>query len=236
MVGADQALPTAGEAGVLAPGDEGWRDWAGGVPAEVLEKVAGKVVAQTEAGWAAHLKEWGWSEERIQEEMAKRKRKGNCLFVFARVCKGWRKAQLKVGGPLRTRVHSDVILPGRVALVKWALAEGFPRPDRFGVTVAHEAAQHGNLELMRWLCGEGGFAMDEEVMWNAAISGNLEILQWLRGEGCPWDRMTCYYAVDYGRVEVLRWARENGCEWMAETRDEAAGKFGYTDDFGNLEW
>jgi len=36
---------------------------------------------------------------------------------------------------------------------------------------------------------------------------------------------------------VLRWARENGCEWSAYTRDKAAAKFGYTDDFGNeVEW
>jgi len=163
---------------------EEWRDWAGGVPADVLEKVAGKVVAQTEAGWAAHLKEWGWSEERIQEEMAKRKRKGNCLFVFARVCKGWRKAQLKVGGPLRTWVGLDVIAPGSVALVKWALGEGCPRDDG-GYTMAHAAAEHGHLELVKWLCEEGGLAMDEYLMEWAAESGNHELVRWLRAEGCP---------------------------------------------------
>ena len=83
------------------------RDWAGGLPDEVLGKVASALVAQTEAGWAAHLKRDDpiyWTEERLQEEMAQRKRDGNCLLVFAMVCKGWRKAQLKVGGPLRTRV------------------------------------------------------------------------------------------------------------------------------------
>ena len=63
--------------------------------------MAGKLVAQTEAGWAAFLKEvFGRSEKYIQRKMAKRERDGNCLFVFARVCKNWRKAQLKVGGRL----------------------------------------------------------------------------------------------------------------------------------------
>ena len=33
---------------------------------------------------------------------------------------------------------------------------------------------------------------------------------------------------------MLRWARENGCPWKAYTRDWAATKLGYTDDFGNL--
>ena len=214
---------------------EDWRDWAGGLPDEVLAQVAGKVVAQTEAGWAAGLKEAypNWTGlERLQERMAKRKRDGNCLFVFARVCKGWRKAQLKVGGPLRTRVGSDVIAPGSVALVKWALAEGCPRDVGYG-NMAHAAAEHGHLELMKWLCGEGGFAMDEVMMRYAAGSGNLELVRWLRGEGCAWDRWTCLYAVGQGHMEVLRWARENGCNWDADTRD-VAKDLGYTDDLGNL--
>ena len=95
--GADQGPPKAGGPGGAGPGGAG-PDWAG-LPEDLLVKVAEKHIAQTEAGWAAHLKEWGnYSEERLQERMAKRKRDGNCcLFVFARVCKGWRKAQLKVG-------------------------------------------------------------------------------------------------------------------------------------------
>ena len=224
-------LRAAAAAGV-AP--EEWRDWAGGLPDEVLETVARKAVAQTEAGRAAWLRErYNYSKEDIEEEMAKRKRDGNGLFVFARVCKKWRKAQLKVGGPLRTRVLSDVIMPGSVALVKWALAEGCPRERRYGYNMAKVAARYGQAELVKWLFGEGGFAMDERVMSGAAGGGNLELVQFLRGEGCPWDWWTCYRAVDYGHVEVLRWARENGCPWDAEARDLAA-ELGYTDNLGNL--
>ena len=57
-------------------------------------------------------------------------------------------------------------------------------------------------------------------------------MEWLRGEGCPWN--TCFWAVNQGHLEVLRWLRENGCSWSAESRDQAAEKLGYTDDFGNL--
>ena len=138
---------------------------------------------------------------------------------------------------MRSRVKSDVIMLGQVGLVKWALAEGCPRDDEDEEepwTMAAAAAFHGHLELVRWLCGEGGLAMDEGVMNSAARSGNLELVQWLRGEGCPWDYWTCFYAVDQGHVEVLRWARENGCPWDAETRDRAAAELGYTDDLGNL--
>ena len=270
-------------------------DWAGGVPVDVLAKVAETLVAQNEAAWAAQHKGWGYRTEEIQGWMAKRKRDGNCLFVFALVCKEWRKAQLKVGGPLRTRVPSDVIAPGRVALVNWALAEGCPREAENGHTMAHEAAEHGHLELVQWLCGEGGFAIDTEVMDQAALgghielvqwlfeehppgahmsftmsedlmawaarSGNLELVKWLRGEGCdwghsvcanaarsgklevlkwlrvngcPWNEGTCACATYFGQVETLRWARANGAPWISTTRDRAAAKFGYTDDFGNL--
>ena len=100
--------------------------------------------------------------------------------------------------------------------------------------MAHVAARYGHLELVRWLCGEGGFAMDEGVMMEAAGSGNLELVQFLRGEGCPWDHNTCFYAVEGVHVEVLRWARKNGCPWDASTRYVAAADLGYTDDLGNL--
>ena len=76
--------------------------------------------------------------------------------------------------------------------------------------------------------------MDEGVISWAARSGNLELVRWLRGEGCPWDFEACYFAVFGGHVEVLRWVRENGCPWDAETQIQAAWKLGYTDDLGNL--
>ena len=99
--------------------------------------------------------------------------------------------------------------------------------------MADAAARLGHLELVKWLCGEGGLAMDDMVMMEAAGSGNLELVQWMRGEGCEWDLGTCLNAVAGGHVEVLRWLRENGCAWTAHTRD-GAKDLGYTDNFGNL--
>ena len=42
----------------------------------------------------ATIKKEGKSEGYIQDEMTYRKHGGNCLFMFARVCRRWRKAQL----------------------------------------------------------------------------------------------------------------------------------------------
>ena len=206
--GADQGPPAAGKAGVLAPGDQGWRDWAG-LPEHVLVKVAGKVVAQNGAAWAAYYKgvlgwgekelqellvkvagtlvaqteaalaaQWkreGGSEAEIHETMENRKRLGPSrgLFVFARVCKPWRKAQLKVGGPLRTRVRSDVIMPGSVALVKWALAEGCPTMAEDRTNMAEAAVQHVHLELAKWLHGEKGVPLD--FLWRFCWRGEVSL-------------------------------------------------------------
>ena len=54
-------------------------------PADLLAKAAVKLVELNEAPWAARLKGLAWSEEKIPEHMEKRKREGNCLFVFAMV-------------------------------------------------------------------------------------------------------------------------------------------------------
>ena len=103
-------------------------------------------------------------------------------------------------------MEADVIIPGQVALVKWALAEGCPkeRDQHHGSwTMAHVAARYGHPGLVKWLSGEGGFAMDKYLMQYAG-SGNLQLVQWLRAEGCPWNWQTCYMVVEEGHVEVLR--------------------------------
>ena len=47
--------------------------------------------------------------------------------------------------------------------------------------------------------------------------------------------MTGTEAVRKGHMDILCWARENGCPWHPATRNLAAKKLGYTDDFGNLQ-
>ena len=220
--GAEGAPSPPGRTGGPGPGKG--PDWAGGLPLDVLAKVAETLVAQPEAALAAQWKREGIPEAEIQERLEKRKRLGPSrgLFVFARVCKGWRKAQLKVGGPLRTRVLSDVIMPGQVALAKWALAEGCPRARYWRNNMAAAAAFYGNLELVRWLIQEQDVAMTRNVMAIAGRSGNLELVRWLRGEGCDWDTRTCEYAAAAGCLAVLQWLRANGCPWDATTCMSAA--------------
>ena len=223
-----------------APGvaPEDWRDWAGGLPVEVLAKVAGKVVAQNDAAWAAWLSThvtpfgvWQYESEEyrarfIKSDVEERKRNGSSLYMFARVCKEWRQAQLKVcRGWLHTCVESHVILPGRVALAKWALADGCKSEEQ-GVpvpnTMVHLAARHGHRELVQWLCGEGGFKMDVRVMWEAAEYGHRELVQWVRREqGFALDGMVMERVARAGDLEMVQWLRGQGCLWNNNTCYEA---------------
>ena len=160
----------------------------------MLAKIAVHLIAQDEAAEAAFFKVWGGPEETVQDQMRRWKRLGPSrgLFPFAMVHPAWRAAQLKVGRraagvqPLDTRV----LLHGRVALVKWAVTEGFPmdNPLFWGlVEPSVHAALYGHLELVQWLVQEKGCPRNELLMSVAARSGNLELVQWLRAEGCPWD-------------------------------------------------
>ena len=193
----DPAMATlVQEMQALAPGavpEEERRDWAGGLPIKVLAKVAVKLVAQTGAGWADFLRggclllpDYMYKdEEAVQGSLQRWKVKGYGLFAFAMVCKPWRKAQLQVGGRLCTLVFSDVIMPGSVALVKWALAEGCPRGNVEGCEIlAHYAASHGHMELVQWLIQEQKFAMDVFLVGIAA-GRNKELVRWLKAQGCP---------------------------------------------------
>ena len=197
----DPAMATlVAEMQALAPGAtpmEERPDWAGGLPIDVLAKIAETVVAQKAGSAVPDFIELGSNEygDLLQYMPVKLKRQGSSLFPFAMVCKGWRKAQLKVGVPLRTRVSSDVIPPGRVELVKWALAEGCPREGRlmqlsearipaYGPTVWDNltmfAAGYGHLKLLQWLVQDMGFPVDLSATLNAQFRGHQEVLQWLQ--------------------------------------------------------
>ena len=235
--GEDPALSTLVEAlQALAPEER--RDWAGGLPIAVLAKIAEKHVAQTEAAWEAQLEKWRLLAAMLAEpgnlvkmEKEFQRLRGNCLFIFAMVCKGWRKAQLKVGGPLCTRVVWDVIAPGSVELAKWALGQGCPKmggaqavcsadsvevPRNTAWNMAEAAARFGHLELVKWLCKERDFPMDKNVMDWAASGGHLETVQWLRSEGCAWGVSTCAEAAR-GQLQTLQWLRAEGCPWNTFT-------------------
>ena len=211
----------------VRPGDRSYRDWAGGLPADVLVAIATKLATEREDAYEAALEDLEYSKRGIREAMQKRAEDGHCLFPFAMVCKQWWKAQVRVGRRMCTRVEQDVIVPGRVELVKWALAEGCPREGGGqACNLAACAAKHGHLELVRWLVRERGFALDVHLMNGATFSGNLELVRWLRRERCPWNGAVLYEAARAANLELLQWlCGEQGCE-MDETVMQWAARSG----------
>ena len=206
------------EAPAPGPGDRSYRDWAGGLPADVLVAIATKLATEREEAYEAALEDLEYSKRGIREAMQIRAEDGHCLFPFAMVCKQWHRAQVRVGRRMCTRVEQDIVVPGRVELVKWALAEGCPREgagQAFNMVAC--AAKHGHLELVRWLVRERGFALDVQLMNGATFSGNLELVRWLRRERCPWNGAVLYEAARAANLELLQWlCGEQGCE-MDET-------------------
>jgi len=102
----------------------------------------------------------------------------------------------------------------------------------------HEAAETGNLTLLRWFREEkkfdwnewtinaaagGGFlhivkyCMERKAPLGsaacacAAESGHLDVLKYLHENGVPWDSHTCAFARENNHLECLQYALENGC-------------------------
>ena len=78
-----------------------------------------------------------------------------------------------------------------------------------------DAAEDGNLEVLKWLHANE-CPWDESVCMNdAAIGGHLEVLKWLRANGCPWSGggfPTALQAAEQGGHDhIVVWARANGC-------------------------
>ena len=81
----------------------------------------------------------------------------------------------------------------------------------------HDAAAHGNLDVLKYLRVIKKTPWDVTTCAAAAWIGNLEILKWARENGCPWDKRTCDNAARNGHLELLKWARKNGAPWDDET-------------------
>ena len=209
-----------------------WRDWAEGLPDDVLAKIATAIVRQADAAFIEsriqRIKTWNNPQNKPSDYFehitntranlykAQRAKPGRSLFVFATVCKRWRTVQQIVGNPLRSHAVTDVVRHGRVALAKWALANGCPNNTSWRGTemlMVDTAAMFGHMDLVQWLCQDRGHTIDRNVMAWAASSGNLNLVQWLRSEGCPWDGDTYSFAARKGHLELMKWLHANGCPW-----------------------
>ena len=225
----------APEAAAARPGGgdpEAWRDW-GGLPGDVLTKVAENLGAAERSAFGACLRPLGWSEEQIRAKVASRYGAGrvHAAFPFAMVCKGWRKAargllraEVPKQAPWLMTYAADLVDKGSVTLVRWALMGGCPResgrkgaPDELW-SLPEMAADAGHLELLQWLLtADGGFrgydgakrgARDRQqrLVWCAAFGGHLEVVRWLcEARGFAPGDEALGAAARGGRIEILEY-------------------------------
>jgi len=127
-----------------------------------------------------------------------------------------------------TGLMSDIFEPqtgiaavqgGNIECVRLALDNGFSLLES---EVCAIAARNGNLEMLKFLRGNG-CPFSEETCADAAEGGHLELLRWARENGCPWDEKTCTGAARGGHLFLLKWVRQNGCPWDEKTCAGAAG-------------
>lgn len=86
-----------------------------------------------------------------------------------------------------------------------------------------EAAEHGDLNMVRWLICKGCRITDATYA-AAASSGSIGRLEFLHNQGqCELSPCTCIAAARAGHIHVLYWARRNRCRWNGYVIAAAAG-------------
>ena len=73
------------------------------------------------------------------------------------------------------------------------------------------AAQFGHLHIVTY-CVEQKCRHGSLTCAHAAASGHLDILKYLHENGVPWDYKTCAFARENNHLECLVYALDNGCE------------------------
>ncbi len=123
-------------------------------------------------------------------------------------------------------------IDGHLKLVQlgWAQRPRTP-PGAYETRMIHEAAEHGRLEVLKWMRSRA-FPWDEWAPAMAAQRGHLEVLQYLHANGCPWDFKAPLAAVNLGQLAALKYLHAHGCPPFRDARRLAAD-LGHVDV---LEW
>ena len=102
---------------------------------------------------------------------------------------------------------------GHLEVLQWLRANGCP----WNKDVCTRAAESGHLRILQWAFSVRAPYDYLLCLGQAAAHGQLEVLQWLCGIGFQLNGWICEVAAKNGHFEVLRWARANGCPWDKNT-------------------
>ncbi|OWZ16228.1 hypothetical protein PHMEG_0009999 [Phytophthora megakarya] len=114
--------------------------------------------------------------------------------------------------------------PHKINIIGWAVEQGLARPRDRTVAVG---ADHGRLEILKWLYDEMGERRMGTAFEKPAQSGDLEMPKWLhesRCEGC--STAVLDGAAREGFLEVVQWLRANRSEGCTTAAMDKAASFG----------
>merc|ERR1711904_143097 len=203
------------------------RDWAGGLPTELLEKVARAVPAGDRLCLRLVCKSWAAAGAEIAPAAGEKPRPPGKVTRA-----GWSdaaasvaRAEMVLGGPeerktkekLKRGLCQSAAKGGQLEVLQWARAHGCPWDEDTCIY----AAANGHLAVLQWARAHG-CSWNEWACAMAARGGHVEVLKWLRAQGCPWNEKTCLNAALNGHLAVLQWARAHGCPWDEDTCTYAA--------------
>ena len=155
--------------------EAGARDWAGGLPRELLEAVARRVAPEDRFSFRLVCR--GWAEAGGGTGGGGGGKQGGRRFHP--------HALLPDGRRTRTPVLAAA---ASMARVEWARScvsdEEWER--HIVPRLCEEAAGRGDLEMLKALRAKE-FPWDAEACKWAGKWGHLEVLKWLRANGCPLD-------------------------------------------------
>jgi len=121
-------------------------------------------------------------------------------------------------------IDFDVLLrEGDLNGIKWKNKYNFEFPDY----AMNFTAEHGHLEVVKWLHYNREDGCTHRAMDGAAVGGYLELVKWLhcfRTEGCT--DYALYWAAEFGHLEVVK--------FLENTFKKSAAK--YYDDFCSISF
>ncbi|CAB9510661.1 expressed unknown protein [Seminavis robusta] len=124
----------------------------------------------------------------------------------------WKRDNAEDKTPLSPEVCRAVAGAGSIAVLQWALANGFSLGGDSNRWICTAAAQHGHLHVLKWLHEEKGCPLNEYVWKFAARGGQLAVLKWLHSKKQEDQRWIDIWCADEaqagGHDKVIRWLRD----------------------------
>jgi len=121
------------------------------------------------------------------------------------------REEAAVGATLPTQSHFCrlVARTNNLALLKWVREV---KRCRWGWTTPAEAAEAGNLEMLRYCHEKGCYMTAGAICVGAAKGGCLECLRYAHEEAfAPMNRLVCKQALKFNHMDCYQYARSRDC-------------------------